>query len=84
MTESLYPKHGNSGPAPETTDDELRFLASCVADCRCCPNCGNPPCPGCTAGGICDESDCYCGDALHDDPYEAQGMDDLDAEGELP
>lgn len=43
-------------------DSEEAFLLACAKECRCCPNCGNPPCPGCTAGGICDESDCYCGD----------------------
>ncbi|MFA5943157.1 MAG: hypothetical protein WC876_01685 [Candidatus Thermoplasmatota archaeon] len=72
----------NDEQPDETSLDE--FLAECAKTCRNCPNCGNPPCDACQAGGVCDESDCYCGDAMHDGEYEAQGLDDLDAEGELP
>jgi hypothetical protein len=61
-----------------------RWLIETAKECRNCPNCGNPPCGACQAGGICDESDCYCGEDRFDEPDEAQSSDDLDAEGELP
>lgn len=35
--------------------------------CRCCPECGAPPCDGCMAGGMCDEFRCSCDDEHEDD-----------------
>lgn len=57
------------------------FVAAMAPDCRCL----DTVCAGVLAGGLCDtwpgeERDPYERD---DEPYEAQGLDDLDAEGEL-
>lgn len=71
-------------PCPVHDAEFDRWMARTAAECRNCPNCGNPPCDACQAGGICDEADCYCGDAMFDEPEEAQSSAALDAEGEPP
>lgn len=80
--------HLEEGDSPCAVHDRgyQEFVASASASCGRCPNCGNPPCEACLAGGVCDWDylGCYCGDANLDEFYEAQGSDDLDAEGELP
>ena len=46
-----------------------RWLDETAKTCRCCAGCTYVPCPACCAGGICDETDCRCGD----DYYAAVG-----------
>lgn len=48
---------GRSELALQRSEDE--FLATCAAECRCCSRCAVVPCPGVTAGGLCDEM-CHC------------------------
>jgi hypothetical protein len=38
---------------------EAAFLAQCVEGCSCCERCATVPCPGVTAGGLCDDL-CTC------------------------
>lgn len=38
---------------------ESAFWARCVADCRCCMECSDVPCPGVQQGSICDRT-CHC------------------------
>lgn len=66
------------------------WLAGLAKSCASCSCCRDVPCGACQAGGVCDAMPC-----LHEheedgsvferlDYDEAQSMDDLDAEGELP
>lgn len=47
MTESLYPKHGNSGPAPEVTPPERLCLS-----CGMRPVCLWSQCVDCDRAGL--------------------------------
>lgn len=61
---------------------EQEWLSGLARECKCCPNCQALPCGGCQQGAPCDAMPCRCGES--EEHYEAQGLDDLDAEGELP
>jgi len=42
-------------------------------NCRCCRTCGDVPCAGVMAGGLCDDARCSC-----DDEREEDDRDDFD------
>lgn len=48
------------------------FVNACSKHCQCCGRCGDHPCPGSMAGGICDQARCYCDDEPEDrdDAYD--------------
>lgn len=47
--------------AEQDERSEAEFMSTCARECRCCRECGaQVPCPGVTAGGLCDEM-CFCG-----------------------
>lgn len=70
----------------ETQDASYeRWLDETARSCLNCGSCSGAPCGGCQAGGVCDAMPCRCFDGERDDDRdEAQGLDDLDAEGDLP
>lgn len=47
------------------------FIADAAKHCRCCPCCGDVPCPGVLAGGMCDEFGCR-----YDGPLEEETCDE--------
>lgn len=53
----------------ENDPDYDRWLAEVAAECSCCPVCQILPCPGCSAGGICDTM-CTCPDDDDEDEDE--------------
>lgn len=55
------------------------FYDEMAKHCRCCSRCGNPPCDGVCAGGMCDEMKCLCDDDR--DPYEREGTDGYEGGG---
>ncbi len=60
---------------PTISDSELRYLAACARECRCCPQCSEFPCGGCTAGGVCDRI-CKCGDDDERDYWDERDEED--------
>lgn len=40
--------------------------------CRCCRSCGDVPCPGVCAGGLCDQASCRCDDEYDDLEYGSE------------
>jgi hypothetical protein len=44
------------------------FFREMAKACRCCQTCGQPPCDGVLAGGMCDEY-CHCRDDIAEFGY---------------
>ena len=42
--------------------------------CSCCRECSEHPCPGCLAGGVCDEASCSCHDDDEDDDRDEMAI----------
>ncbi len=53
-----------------------RFILDAARDCRCCQDCSECPCPGCLAGGICDDDECHCDDYGYDYDQEEDDVRD--------
>lgn len=50
-----------------------KWLEECAKDCKCCSICWDVPCPGCMAGGICDDM-CTCDE--HNDEGNEEEWDE--------
>lgn len=48
------------------------WLLTAARNCKCCVCCGDVPCAGCAAGGVCDEMECFCDADMDDDDEDGE------------
>lgn len=63
--ESLLDAPSHSQQSAHDSEQEDSYPPPHVIDewrthCSCCPHCGNHPCDGVSAGGMCDNAECNC------------------------